>query len=396
MTSPHDYVSRRKSVLKQLQDAAGIVFAGDGGEDFKAHPHFIYLTGITDEPGAAVVFDPSAENPARRIVLVLRPVNPELDRWDKLRQEIGNSLKKQYGFETILRTNHVPRLLSDAGRRTKKFACLMPLSIYPAAVSADLTAFRQVAERTPGVSIVDQSQLLMRMRAVKEKPELARIETAASATEKGYAKIVREIRPGLTERALCTSLERAFDDAGGQGVAYGSIVGTGINATVLHYTRLASTLESGELVLIDAAAAFEGYASDVTRTYPVSGKFTPDQRELYELVLEAMTASIKRIRPGIRMYELNQAAIDVFEKAGLADAFVHSIGHPLGLETHDVQPDMPLAAGMVITIEPGLYLADRAVGIRIEDDLLITRTGSKNLTDIIPKTVKAIEAAMTK
>jgi Xaa-Pro aminopeptidase len=391
-----EYRARRERVLKELEKlgAAAIVLAGEGSAEFKAHNHFVYLTGITTESGAAILFDPTAENPKRRISLILRPANPEADRWDRLREEIGTALKTRYGFDSIFRSGVTARFLTEAGRRAKKLACVMPLSTYPAAVSGDLALYKQVAERVPGVSIVDQSQMLIRMRAIKSESELASIHKAVAATTEGYAKVLRAIKPGATEKEVCRVLERAFEDAGGHGTAYGSIVGTGLNATVLHYVDLTSTLQSGELLLIDAAAACDGYSSDVTRTFPVSGKFTADQREIYELVLKSLHAAIKVARPGVRWWEVDAASRDVIESAGLGDAYMHSVGHPLGLEVHDVVPDSPLEPGMVITIEPGIYLPHRNMGVRIEDDLLITRSGSKNLTERIPKTVKDIEASM--
>jgi Xaa-Pro aminopeptidase len=157
-------------------------------------------------------------------------------------------------------------------------------------------------------------------------------------------------------------------------------------------------LEEGQLLVIDSAAAYAGYAADVTRTYPVSqnARFTPDQRDIYETVLAAQLAAIKRCRPGVPMSEVDAAARDVIENAGHGDTFVHGIGHPIGLEVHDIIPDGPLAEGMVVTIEPGIYLQDRKLGCRIEDDVLVTRSGPKVLTEMIPKTVKDVQAALSR
>jgi Xaa-Pro aminopeptidase len=155
-------------------------------------------------------------------------------------------------------------------------------------------------------------------------------------------------------------------------------------------------LVAGDLIVIDSAARFAGYAADVTRTYPVSGKFTPDQKDVYETVVRAEEAAIKALRPGITHTEVDAAARNVIEKAGFGDAFIHNIGHQLGLDVHDITPDGPLVEGMVMTIEPGIYLPDQKLGVRIEDDLLITKSGSKSLTNQIPKTIKDIERAMAR
>jgi Xaa-Pro aminopeptidase len=145
---------------------------------------------------------------------------------------------------------------------------------------------------------------------------------------------------------------------------------------------------------MDCAAAYGGYASDVTRTLPASGSFSKDQREIYEIVLESQLAAIAAAKPGATYTDVDAAARAVIEKAGYGEAFIHGTGHPVGLEVHDVTPDGPLKPGMVITIEPGIYLPERGYGVRIEDDILITETGNRDLTSAVPKTVEAVEAAM--
>ncbi len=397
MIETTEYKKRRESLLKQLNGAVAVVFAGEHPSPavgkWRGDANFVYLTGIANECGAAALFDPSNENPDRRISLLLKPMNNETERWDGYRTPIGAALKKQTGFDAIFRTSMLPSLLTAAIRRTKHAACLHPFAVYPADVSADLTGFQQVAQRVPGVRIEDRTSLLLAMRAIKSAGELKLIERAADITVAAYAQVLKHIRPGVNESQIQLALETVYKQQGGD-IAYGTIVGSGLNGTVLHYIDNDRPLEPGDLLVIDSAASFGGYASDITRTFPVSGKFTPDQRELYEVVLKAQLAAIKASKPGARFFEIDAAARNVIEKAGLGDAFIHSIGHPLGLTVHDVVPDHPLKPGMVITIEPGVYLPDRKIGIRIEDDLVITKSGNRNITDRVPKTVKEIEAAM--
>jgi Xaa-Pro aminopeptidase len=395
-----EYQSRRQKLFKSLNGAAAIVFAGEGAPPllgkWRPDQSFYYLTGLDTEAGAAVLFDPANENPKRRIVLFLRPLNPETDRWDGYRDTISQSLKDATGFETVVRSNILPGTLTAAARRAKRVACLHPFSIYPNPVSPDLAAFRQIADRIPSLVIEDATQLLPKTRAVKSKAELSLMQQAADATAAGYDAILKLIKPGLTEADLDQTLEQSYRAHGASGVAYNSIVGSGLNATVLHYMDNRQPLVAGDLIVIDSAARFAGYAADVTRTYPVSGKFTPDQKHVYETVLRAEEAAIKSLRPGVTHTEVDAAARDVIEKAGFGDAFIHNIGHQLGLEVHDITPDGPLVEGMVMTIEPGIYLPDQKLGVRIEDDLLITKTGCKSLTDQIPKTIKDIERAMAR
>ncbi len=394
-----EYADRRQRVLKALGGSVGIVFSGDGPGPaigkFRSDPTFRYLTGLESELGAAVLFDPTAEDPRRRISLFLRPIDPELDRWDGYREMIGETLRKRTGFATVMRTAALPRSIGVAARRAKKLACLHPFAPHTSSgVSPDLAVFRKLQEKVPGVSIEDRSMLLPELRAIKSAAEIELMKRAAAATALGYRQAFAVLRPGVGERTVQHAMERAYVDAGAEGVAYGSIVGSGLNGTVLHYVDNSGECRDGDLLVIDSGAQFCGYACDVTRTLPVSGKFTKDQRDLYNVVLNSQLAAIKAARPGALMWEVDKAARDIIEKAGLGDAYIHGIGHQLGLEVHDVTPDGALKPGMVITVEPGIYLPDRRVGIRIEDDILITRSGNSNLTSAIPKSVEDVEAAM--
>ena len=393
-----EYAGRRQRLLKALGNSAAVVFAGDGAPPqlgrWRPHAHFLYLTGLDNESGAAVLFDPTAEDPKRRICLFLRPIDPEMDRWDGYRDELGEALKQRTGFEAVFRTNLLPRFLTAAARRGKKLACLHPFAVSPAAVTPDLAAYRQVSERIPGVGIEDRTQLLSEMRAIKSKGELGLMRRAVDATAAGYREAMSAIRPGSTEAEVARVLESGYRAAGGTGLAYNPIVGSGVNSTVLHYNDNNRPLEAGELLLIDSAASVHSYAADVTRTYPVSGKFTDAQRDVYEVVLKAMEAAIRVAKAGTRMSDVDAAARNVIERAGLGDAFNHGIGHPLGLEVHDITPDGPLRNGMVVTIEPGIYLPDLKIGIRLEDDIYITGRKNENLTGHIPKKVADVEAAL--
>lgn len=396
--SLEEYQHRRAKVFNALRGAVGVVFAGEGSPPllgkWRPDASFLYLTGLHNEPGAAVLFDPTAESPKRRCMLFLRPLNPERERWDGYREQIGEALKERTGFQTVMRSESLPGTLTGAARRGGRLACLHPFSVYPAAVSPDLDVFRKVTERVPEVSIEDRTNLLPSLRAIKSPAELALLRQAVAATAAGYRAAMRLIRPGATEDQVAQALERAFRDHGARALAFNSVVGSGLSSTVLHYMENTAVLQAGDLMVVDAGAECGGYAADVTRTFPVSGRFTPEQREAYELVLMAQAAAIRAARAGVKMSSVDNAARRVIEKAGCADAFIHGIGHQLGMQVHDATPDGPLKAGMVVTIEPGVYFPDRKMGIRIEDDVLIKRRGNEVLTAAIPKTVKAVQAAL--
>lgn len=392
------FARRRERVLEALEGAVALVLAGDGAAPligaWTADWNFAYLTGIRNEQGAALLLDPQAEDPKRRCMLFLKPLNPEVDEWDGYRERIGGPLRKATGFETVMRTSRLAMSLTAAARKRGRLACLHPFAVYDAPVSPDLALFKKVAERVPGVRIEDRTDLLPGMRAVKSEEELAQMRRAIEATAAGHEAAMGAIRPGVNEREVQWALESAFRAKGASGPAYNSIVGGGLNGTVLHYTANDAPLREGELLVIDAGARFGAYCADVTRTYPVSGAFTAEQREVYEVVLAALEAATRAAKPGVWMHEVDAAAREVIEKAGYGDAFMHGVGHQLGMEVHDVTPDGPLRAGMVVTIEPGIYLPAKRMGIRVEDDVLVTPRGGEALTGMIPKGAEEVEAAM--
>ncbi|MEE2820035.1 MAG: Xaa-Pro peptidase family protein [Planctomycetota bacterium] len=398
MTIPlKEYATRRTKVLAALKGAAGIVFAGDEShalqESWKPHAHFQYLTGLMNESGSAILFDPTNPVKSKQVILFLRPLNPEMEKWDGLRQELGSGLAKTVGIKTIMRTTYMPRVIADVITRAKTFATLMPLS--PAGVSPDLSYWQQVTLNVPECSIRDASHVIPSHRSVKSKAEIDIIQEAVNITANGFKQAMAVVAGGLNEYKVQATLEYGYAMAGGRGSAFPPIVGGGLNSTVLHYKDNDQDLVDGDLVCIDSGAAFNGYGADITRTIPVNGKFTKRQKEIYNIVLKAEEAAIKAVKPGITMAEVDSIARAIIVKAGYGDNFIHSIGHHLGLETHDTcGPDKPLKTGAVVTIEPGIYIPEEAIGVRIEDDILVTAKGRKNLSSKIPKSVSDIEKVM--
>ena len=393
------YANRREHVLKTLKDSVALVFAGDMDAsihgEFRSHAHFQYLTGIVDEPGAVLLFDPLNPVESRRVILFLKPLNPELEKWDGFREEISSKLKAKYGVGTIMRTTAFARFLLEATKRAKRFALLHPLAAHTAPVSPDLDVFRRSAERIPGSSVVDHTQLLAVMRAAKCPYEIGLMQRAADITAKGYEAVLSGLKPGINEFDVQELAEHGYRANGSRKPAYTTIAGGAFNATVLHYHGNREPLRDGDVILLDSGAEFMGYACDVTRTFPVGGKFTARQREIYEIVLEAQLAAIAATKAGTTFAAIDKAARDVITKAGYGDAFFHGCGHHLGLEVHDITPEGPIPENAVITIEPGIYLPDEKFGVRIEDDILVTKkAGGVNLTAAIPKTVADIERAM--
>lgn len=396
--SSTEFRTRRERLLADLGQSTGLILAGDADPSlhhpWKPHAHFEYLTGITDEPGAMLLLDPLHPSLRKRATLLLRPLNPEVEKWDGFRAELSAELCAQSGFDTVLRTGMLSRLLLEATKRSRSLACLMPLSAWNAPVSADLAILRAQAERVPGTQITDRSDLLLRMRAAKSAAEISCIREAGRITATGFLAAMQTMRAGQNEFDLQEAVEHAYRTHGARELAFRTIAGGGFNATVLHYHANNRPLVDGELVVLDSGAKHAGYSADVTRTLPVSGKFSARQRELYNLVLRAQEAAIAAVKPGATLADVDAAGRKIITDAGLGDAFIHGMGHHLGLETHDASPDAPLEVGAVITIEPGIYLPKEAIGIRIEDDVAVTATGHEVLTPNIPRSADEVERAM--
>lgn len=393
-----EYAARREKLRRALKSSLGLIFAGEhdshGDAPYQPHPHFTYLTGVTDEPGAVLLLDPANPVENRREMLFLKPLNPEEEKWEGYRLEISNALRERVGIKSVFRLNLLPRFLTQSAARCKSLACLHPLAAYNQPVSPDLALFKKVAERIPGVSIEDRSEVLASMRAVKSKAEVAMIQRAVDITAIGFDAVIRAIKPGMSEFDVQEVIEHAYRTNGARQTSFATIAGAGVNSTVLHYGANDQILHDGDLILIDSGAVYDGYRGDITRTYPINGKFTKRQREIYEIVLGAEEAAIKAVKPGVTLAEVHKVALAVITKAGYADAFIHGTSHHLGLETHDITPDEPLKAGAVITVEPGIYLPDEKIGVRIEDDVLVTPKGAKVLSSAIPKKVAEIEKIM--
>ncbi len=397
-----EYARRRSALLSELGGAVAIVFAGTGGglhDDFRPDLNFEYLTGIIDEPGAILLLDPQSPQKNRAACLFLAPHLPEVERWDGWRGPIDGALREKYGFKSVFRTQNFPGTLLQSCKRSKQGLCLHPIANHEAPVSQDLAIFQKLQQRIPGFQVSDGSLLVPRMRAVKSPAELAMIRQSAAITAEGYQAILSMLKPGVTEFAVQEAAEHQYRSGGSRGPFYGTIVGAGFNGTVLHYRANDQKIAENDLVVIDSGARYGegtgGYGSDVTRTYPASGSFTERQREIYQIVLESLETTIAAVKAGVAYSELDAISRKVISDAGYADFYPHGVGHPIGLEVHDVQPDPTVPEGAVITIEPGIYLPDEGFGVRIEDDILVTASGSENLTGDIPKEVEEIESVMS-
>jgi Xaa-Pro aminopeptidase len=444
------YRQRRERVLAALRaQGGGIAVAPtapevmrnrDADYAYRHDSYFYYLTGFT-EPEATLVLNASAKSGEPSTLIFCRERNAERETWEGFR--FGpEAAREAFGFDAAFPIDalddEMPRLLAD---QPALHYALGASESRDAQVRRWLDAVR--AKSRSGVRAPAQARdllpLLDEMRLVKDDHELAIMRRAASISAEAHRRAMRACKPGMREYEIEAELLYTFRRHGAQAPAYGSIVAAGANACVLHYPAGNAIAHDGDLILIDAACELDGYASDITRTFPANGRFTPAQRELYDIVLAAQQAAADATRAGVSFDAPHQAALKVLSqglldtgildqaKFGTADDvlaqraysrfYMHRTGHWLGMDVHDAgeyreadgplddqgaKPWRTLAAGNVVTIEPGLYVrASEDVperfwntGIRIEDDAVVTANGCELITREVPVDANEIEALM--
>jgi Xaa-Pro aminopeptidase len=389
---------------------------------FRQDSDFWYLTGF-DHPGATAVLRTDG-GPA--YTLYVEPRDPAMEIWNGYRPGVVGAIQDFGADEAHPNTDlfgHIPELIRGAQR------IYHTLGREPALDTRLVAALEQMRLRSranadPADAIIDVRSITHPMRLFKDPSEVDLMRRAAEISREGHAAAARLAWPGAFEYELQAALEYSFRRRGARGPAYTTIVGGGANATVLHYVRNDQKLRDDELVLIDAGCELEGYASDVTRTYPVGGRFAGPARAIYEVVLAAEQAGLEKCRPGETLPGVHDAAVktlvdglvglgilagdpaELIAREAYKPYYMHSTSHWLGLDVHDVGSyreegaSRSLAPGLVFTVEPGLYVsADaqvdarfRGIGVRIEDDVLITADGHENLTAAIPKDPDELEA----
>lgn len=437
------YSARRARVCAQMQPGAVAILAtapevarnADSHYPYRHDSYFYYLTGFA-EPESVVVLVAAHGNQAARSVLFCREKNAEREIWDGLRHG-PQAAREAFGFDEAWPIGDIdaelPRLLENA-----------PAVYYPLAHSAPFDARvkgwldKVRAQSRGGVTAPacahDLFALLDEMRLFKDEHEQALMLRAAAISGRAHERAMRATRPGMFEYEIEAELLHEFRRSGAQFPAYTPIVASGANACILHYNTNNAQVRDGDLVLIDAGCEFDSYASDITRTYPANGRFTGPQRQLYELVLAAQSAALAAVAPGQRYSGIHDAALNVLAQGmldvGLLDKnkygtpgdaiadrahlqfYMHGTGHWLGLDVHDAgayrdvtledKPSRILQPGMALTVEPGIYVRPGPgvperfwnIGIRIEDDVVVTQDGCTILSAAAPKLAADIEKVM--
>jgi Xaa-Pro aminopeptidase len=403
---------------------------------YRQNSDFFYLTGF-EEPDAIAVIAPSQE---KKFALFVRPRDPERAIWDGYRAGVEGAVSDYSADEAFPIADfdaRLPEILDG------------PLSLYYAFGHANseldekiirqLTLMRETNRRPlePPQTIIDPTSILHEMRVFKSEAEVEIMQRAADIAAAAHVEAMQTARAGMKEYEVEAMLEASFRRQGAAGSSYTSIVGSGANATTLHYITNQDTLRDGDLLLVDAGAEYQGYASDITRTFPINGKFSEAQRDIYDLVLKTQMSCIDMVRPGVRLEDLKTHSVEMLTegmvKLGLLKGdpakligekkfmqfYMHNLGHFLGIDVHDAGryyfngESRPAEPGMVMTIEPGLYISPDTknipegfnqdvpakylgIGVRIEDDVLVTEKGARVLTDQVPKDAGEIEAVMAR
>ncbi len=388
--APRVYAARRAALMNQMGTGVAVVYANgeEDGDGYRQGSDFYYLTGVV-EPGAILVLAPRERTYKEFLFLAHR--DPEAERWTGAREAISDALRARYGFERIYRTDRLQALLLDLVTRSPTlWQVSRPTT---EAKPADLELYSQISAKIPGVAIKTLGWSLPLMRARHSTDEIALMQHAVRISEAGFAAAAAQIHPGGFEGSVEAEAERIFKSSGARRPAYPSIVGSGANSTILHYPRSERTMADGDLILMDMAAEYAHYAADITRTFPVNGRFSDEQRRIYDVVLAAQKAAFAKVKPGVYFEDLDREARRVIREAGYGDYFIHGLGHFVGLDVHDAGAyHEPLEAGMVITLEPGIYIPEKKLGVRIEDDVLVTATGAKFLSDGLPREADEVES----
>ena len=427
------YKQNREAFIEKMGRGGVAIFAStppaiwnhDTEYNYRPDPNFYYLTGF-EEPESICVIAP--DHPKHQYILFVRPKDKQAEIWNGKRVGV-KSARKHYGADKAYP-------IEKFSKKIGKYLQGAERLYYTLGSNADVDG-EILARFTQSVksrirsgkgfdTLVDPSPILSELRLIKNGTELQRTRLATEITVAGHVAAMKAVRPGLYEYELEALVESTFRMNGANGVAFPTIVASGGNATTLHYTTNDCRIEDETLVLIDAGAEYGHYSGDVTRTFPANGTFTEAQREIYQIVLDAHTAIIDAIRPGVSIDEPHQKSIELLtegmlslgllkgkakkliKKEAYRQFYMYRIGHMLGLDVHDVNcvhdsngDFKTFQPGMVMTIEPGLYVADDTkdvppaylgIGVRIEDDILITENGCEVLTDGVPKEIAEVEA----
>ena len=413
------YRERRENLVNLASD--GVIIINNTATRGSVSGEFYYLTGVDVSGARLIIIPPSiaarASHPEFwQTTLYLPPRDPRAGVWNDPRLFAGEEAKEETGIENVANIDRFYSDLSRLGAITDTIYLPMTGGMRaPGELSPDLSFAQTVRNCLPGVKLKDISSLVDQLRWKKSAQETALLQKACQITCGAVNEVMRFARAGQYEYELEALVNFIFRKEGSQRAAF-TIIGSGPNSCILHHMRNDRRMEEGDLVVVDVGTVYHYYSTDITRTIPVSGKFTPEQKKIYNIVLQAQKKAISIIRPGVTLAEVHRVAMDIIDEAGYGKYFIHGISHSInggsgytptaiGLlftGKYGKYPmksyfaaDNPLVPGSVFTVEPGIYIPEKNIGIRIEDDVLVTEDGCQVLTARTPKEVQEIEKLMT-
>lgn len=402
----NEYKLRREKIGSLMDDKSILVlFANKSSEGNKEpNKNFLYSTNVSENEDILII---ERNGDITKSILFIRPYDEFFAKWNgaTLSKEEALSISQVddvyylNNFEMILRNylNNGYSLYLDIENKPLESQIKNYLDLF----------VDNIKNKYPYANIKQGRTILQSVRTLKTPYEIAKIKEAIEITNKGILAILDNIKANIYEYQLESYFDQALKFNGSTSFAFDTIAAGGLNATCLHYSSNNSLLNEGDLILFDLGATKDYYCADISRTFPVSKRFTPRQKEIYNIVLNGQQKVFDSIKPGITTRELNQILIDYYkvelkriglikEDSEVGKYYYHGVSHHLGLDCHDLCDYTPLKAGAVITVEPGLYISEEKIGIRIEDDVLVTETGYQNLSESIIKTVEDIENYLNK
>ncbi len=415
---PNSVYAERRANLAAQSDGPIVLWGFTGREEFseayvfEQEENFYYLTGHNEE-GAGLLLLPSPKNgePAKgpREILFLPAKNPDKEKWNGVRMSPSDpGIEARTGFAAVKYFEGDFRAaVENLAKTFTNFYTILPYQKELGGYPHEKTVVDWLQAAAPQAKPKDIRLQIGAMRQIKSPGEIAFLKEAIDLSLDSHLEAMKLMRPGLYEYQVAAKMVEVHAWGGSEAEGYAPIVGAGPNSTTLHYDKLSRKIEDGDIVVLDVAAQFAGYSADITRTLPANGKYTPRQREIYDIVLGAQNAALAALKPGMNFCSkgdmsvqkiaykyINSHGKDLHGKS-LGTYFIHGLGHHIGLNVHDAGDNCaPFQPGMVITIEPGIYIPEENLGVRIEDDVLITESGHKLLSERLPRDPDAIEKIM--
>ncbi len=415
---PNSVYSARRAKLAAQLDGPVVLWGFTGHEEFaqtyifEQEQNFYYLTGHNEE-GAAMLILPSSRSASTadtpREILFLPAKDPAKEKWNGLRMSPSDpGIAGRTGFAEVQPFADMKATVEKLAKTSPQIYTILPYEKENGGYPHEKEVVEWLGQAAPNSKLKDLRAQISAMRQVKSPGEIGFLKEAIDLSLDGHIAAYKMMRAGLYEYQVAAKMVEVHAMGGSEAEGYAPIVGAGPNSTALHYDRLSRKIQDGDIVVLDVGAQYAGYSADITRTLPASGKFTPRQLEIYNIVLGAQNAALAHLKPGVTLcpkgdQSLQKIAFEYINTHGkdlhgkpLGQYYIHGLGHNIGLDVHDPgEYCRPLEAGMVVTIEPGIYIPEENLGVRIEDDVLITDTGYKFLSERLPRDPATIEKIMT-